>query len=247
MLNLSGKHILVTGGAVRIGAAICTSLARAGASVGIHYHHSVDEATALAARLRADFGVEVSLIRGSLADPSEAGALMGAAWDAMGGVDGLVNNAAVFHKESLAEMTLASFEAELAVNALSPIMLVQAFARCYTGVPGAGCVVNLLDRRVATPAAGELPYQLSKRMLGSFTELAAVELAPAIRVNAVAPGPVLPPPGLGEAYLREKAGDHLTASRCSTEDIADAVLYLLRATSVTGETLFVDSGQRLLG
>ncbi len=247
VVDVSGKCALVTGGAVRIGAAICERLAAAGVHVAVHCNQSRPEAEGLAKRLEADYGVRTALVQGGLDQPDQVERVMADARAGLGRIDILVNNAAVFHRESLMEMSVESLESELRVNALSPILLTQAFAAGYDGPEGEGVVVNLLDRRVATPAAGELPYQLSKRMLAAFTELAALELAPAVRVNGVAPGPVFPPPGEGGEYLYDRGGACVTPSRCTAGDVADAVLFLLGASSTTGQVLFVDSGQHLLG
>ena len=108
-------------------------------------------------------------------------------------------------------------------------------------------MVNLLDRRITSLDTSCVPYVLSKKSLAELTKIAALDLAPRIRVNAVAPGAVLPPPGKGRAYLRDMAGPIPMGRLVKPEEIAEAVVCLLKADSVTGQILFVDGGQRLLG
>ncbi len=248
-MELAGKVVLVTGGAVRIGAGICRALARQGAHLAIHCHHSRQAADELCAELATE--TVAAVVPGALDTPDGAPRLIDATISALGQIDVLINNAAIFNKTSLLDTTPAVLQHELAVNALVPIELTRAFAQAHLAprpASGAatGCVINLLDRRIACPQQGELPYQLSKRLLAEFTTLAALELAPRIRVNGVAPGAVLPPPGLDEDYLQDAAGPAPLQSRCRPEDVAAAVACLLAQDAITGQTLFVDGGQHLL-
>ena len=248
-MELSGKVVLVTGGAVRIGAAICRALARQGAHVAIHCHHSTQAAHALCTELSAQTAATV--VQGALDVPADAQTVIDSTISTMGQVDVLVNNAATFNKTSLLDATPAIMQHELCVNALVPMELTRAFARAHLAPRPAsraatGGVINLLDRRIACPQQGELPYQLSKRLLAEFTTLAALELAPRIRVNGVAPGAVLPPAGKDDDYLLDAAGPAPLQSPCRPEDVAAAVVFLLGQDAITGQTLFVDGGQHLL-
>jgi NAD(P)-dependent dehydrogenase (short-subunit alcohol dehydrogenase family) len=120
-------------------------------------------------------------------------------------------------------------------------------ARAFASRVRKGKIVNLLDRRIASLDAASVPYALTKKALAELTRLAALELAPGITVNGIAPGPVLPPPGKGEKYLRDHAGPVPLKRRITSEDIADAVMFLLKSDSITGQIVFVDGGQHLLG
>jgi NAD(P)-dependent dehydrogenase (short-subunit alcohol dehydrogenase family) len=247
-MNLSGKVVLVSGGAVRIGRAICRELAKRGCVVGIHYRNSEQEAALLRNEIESNAG-DAFVVQGELASFDGCRMVVDAVRSLAGGVDMLVNNASVFNKQSFVDMSENALRSELEINSFAPIFLCQAFAKqhcgqCETGPSGR--IVNLLDRRVAGYEAGALAYILSKKMLAEFTKLAAVELAPDISVNAVAPGPVLPPPGKGDAYVRDLAGTLPLQRRPSVEDVAEAVAYLLAADSITGQTIFVDGGQALL-
>ncbi len=238
-MKLSGKTALITGGAVRVGRAICVALAARGCNVVIHYHGSQRQAASLAARFRAA-GTRSWTVGGNLDSPEGCARVMDQTRRLAGRLDVLVNNAAVFHKKCLAAASETEILHELNVNLLAPLWMTRAFAQR----PGKGKIINLLDRRITCNEAGMLPYLLSKRALADLTALAALELAPRIAVNGVAPGPVLGP--AGGAEVREKAGFVPLGKRPSRADVASAVLMLLECDSITGQVLFVDGGQHLL-
>ncbi len=248
---LSGKKALITGGAVRIGREIALQLARAGCEVVVQYQRSAAEAEGLVATMR-EGGTRAHALQADLRDEQDTDALLDQVWHCCGGLDILVNNAAVFHKSGLMDSDRTHLLAELAVNALAPISLMRAFARRKPMHSGAaaegpvGRIVNILDRRVAGIEKGMLPYLLSKRMLRDATRIAALELGPGMSVNAVAPGPVLPPPGEGDSYLQDHAGAMVMGRRPTPADVAQAVQFLLESDVITGQVLFVDSGQHLL-
>jgi NAD(P)-dependent dehydrogenase (short-subunit alcohol dehydrogenase family) len=226
--SLSGKAALVTGGARRIGAAICRELAARGAGVVVHYRHSEAEAIAMNRTL----GHGVFSVRGDLSNPMECEWIFREAAEWMGRVDILVNNAALFVRDGEADEALLR-EVNLAV----PLRLAQRVAE----QPGGGCVIQMLDSRIARPAAGPFQaYAATKRALAESVERLAREYAPRTRVNGVAPGPVLVP----EA-VREAAGEIPLGRRPTPEEIARAVAFLAESESVTGQILFVDGGQHL--
>lgn len=259
-MELKGRTALVTGGALRIGRSLCEALAARGCDVVIHCNHSEAEAKDLAAELRRK--VHAHVVRGHLGSQEECEAVFQKACKCAGEIEILVNNAAVFHKDSLMDLTEEKLRAEWDSNVAAPILLTQAFARRVLltremaaedeaedgqeGMP-IGKVVNLLDRRLTSNEAGCLPYLLSKKMLAEFTRNAALELAPHITVNGVAPGAVLAPPGEGTEYLRDWAGTIPLKRRCTAEDVAAAMIYLLESDGITGQVVFVDGGQHLLG
>lgn len=243
-MNRPQRVALVTGGAVRIGRAISEHLAARGWGVVIHYHRSADAARALRTALQAQ-GHSVWTVQGPLASQADAEKLMAAATRQAGPIDLLVNNAAIFKKQSLREAGQDAFEQMWRVNTLAPVMLTRAFA-AHRGDRRGGAVVNLLDRRIAGDEAGCLPYLLSKQTLAHFTRSAALELAPPIRVNAIAPGAILPPPGSG-ASVKDLAGDIPLDRDCPPEEVAKAVEFLAEAETVTGQILFIDGGQHLCG
>ena len=228
-MDIKGKRALVTGGAVRIGRAITEQLQAEGAEVVVHYRNSGDDAAAL-----SPFTVQADL-----SSPEDCGRLIREA----GPLDILINNASIFTKDDLPSAEVDRVRREFEINLFSPIELIRCFAR----QAGEGAVVNLLDRRVQCNDTKSAPYSLTKKALADLTELAALEYAPGIRVNGVGPGPVLPPPGSDAESARELAGNIPLDALPTPEQIAEAVLYLLKADAVTGQTIFVDGGQHLLG
>ncbi len=227
---LKGKRVLVTGGAVRIGKAITQALQAAGAEVVVHYRNSKTEAEAL-----SPFTVQADL----QCLETCAGLI-----ERAGPLDILINNASIFTKDSLADATPERVRREFQINLFAPMELTRAFA-AQAGQGGA--IVNLLDRRIACNDSTCAPYSITKKGLENLTQLAALEYAPNITVNAVAPGPVLPPPGSSAESARELAGNIPLDQLPTLGSIAEAVLFLLQADSITGQTLFVDGGQHLLG
>ena len=228
--SLAGKSALVTGGSRRLGAAICRELAARGAAVVVHYRRSEAEAIALNRVLKHG----VFSVRGDLANPPEREWLFREAAEWMGRVDILVNNAAVFACDG--EIDAATLRA---VNVEAPLDL----ARRVAAQAGGGCVIQMLDARIARPDAGPFrAYAATKRELAESVARLAKEWASHTRVNGVAPGPVLAPEG-----AREAAGDLPLGRRPTPEDVARAVAFLAESESVTGQILFVDGGQHLAG
>ena len=236
---------MVTGGARRIGAELCRALAAAGCLVVIHYNRSARPAEKLAAYLRRN-GAQAWTVAGDFRAgnhrlPRAADQLMRQAWAVAGRLDILVNNAAVFNKQRLLQVSAAAVRAEWEVNLLAPLLLMQAFARRAKR----GRIINLLDCRIASHQSDAVPYSLAKKSLADLTRLAALELAPGITVNGVAPGPVLAADTVGAT--RESAGPLPLKLRPSVQDVVKATLFLLEADAVTGQIIFVDSGRHLLG
>jgi NAD(P)-dependent dehydrogenase (short-subunit alcohol dehydrogenase family) len=181
------RAVLVTGGAVRLGAAIARALAAAGWDVVVHARRSAAQAEALCAGLAASRGVSAWPVSGDLQAPGGPDAVFEAALARAGRLDALVNNAALFGRQPLAAAAASDFERHWRLNALAPILLTQRLARHLAERGARGAVVNLLDQRVVRPGADAVPYLLSKVALEAFTRSAALGFAPRLRVNAVAP------------------------------------------------------------
>jgi len=242
MEQLAGKTALVTGAAHRIGRAIAVSLAQAGANVVIHYHTSGAEADRLAADL-AELGVKAWALQADLRNTQDVANLIVQVQQAAGALDVVINNASIFPESTLLNFTPAQLQECLDVNALGPFLIARAFYE--TG--GQGVVVNLLDCMIADYDRKHAAYHLSKRMLFSLTRMMAVEFAPAIRVNGVAPGLILPPEGKDESYLAGLASSNPMNAYGSVEDVAEAVVFLARSTFITGQVIYVDGGRNLRG
>lgn len=239
-MKLKGKTVLVTGGARRIGAALCEALAAEECRVVIHYNRSAHPAKALAARLRRN-GMHAWTVAGDFRTPHSADRVVRQAVTVAGKLDILINNAAVFDKQRLLRVTEAALRAEWEVNLLAPLLLMRAFARCAKR----GCIINLLDCRIASNQSDTVPYSLAKKSLADLTCLAALELAPGITVNGVAPGPVLAANTVGAT--RERARPLPLKIRPTVQEVVKAVLFLLKSDVITGQIVFVDSGRHLLG
>ncbi|MEZ5890676.1 MAG: SDR family oxidoreductase [Xanthobacteraceae bacterium] len=237
------RAALVTGGANRIGRAIALALGQAGYTVAIHARASGAEADALCAEIAAQGG-NAHPVLANLADHHAASGLVAAAAAAIGPLTLLVNNAALFDADEIGTFDCDRFDRLCAVNLRAPLLLVQAFAAQAPEGTDAS-VVNLLDQRVYKPTPQFLSYGLTKSALHAATTVLAQALAPRLRVNAVAPGPTLPSPRQDATAFARQAQAVPLGRGPSPEEIADAVLYLAQARSVTGVTIAVDGGQRL--
>lgn len=232
-------RVLVTGGARRIGAAIVRHLVASGHEVALHHHDSHAEAEALAGELG------VAPVTADLADAAEVRALVPAAAAALGGpIEGLVNNASRFAWDALPVTDYSDLDRHMHVNLGAPLILASALA-AQAGLED-GAVVNLLDQKVANPNPDFLTYTLSKAALAEATTLLAMALAPRVRVNAVSPGLSLPSLDQSEAEFERVARINLLDRAVDLDDLARTVEHLLTARSITGQNVFVDSGQRLV-
>jgi len=243
-LPLAGRVALVTGGSRRIGRAIVLALAEAGADVAVHARRGGREAEALAARVRRG-GRRAAVVVGDVADPVACARLVPAVVAALGRLDVLVNNAAVFAATPPGRPDAAAFDAHMAVNARAVYLLTGTAGRWMARRRG-GCVVNVACASAAAPWAGFLPYSASKAAAVAVTKGYAKALAPRVRVNAVAPGPILP--AAGATPQRGRAAIEATPMRRwgRPEDVARAVVYLATAPFVTGIVLPVDGGRHLV-
>lgn len=240
-MDIGGRIALVTGGAVRIGRAVCLRLAAEGATVVIHCNRSKDKGEALRAEIQ-DAGDRAYVITADLSRAPACEGLIEETVKTAGGLDILINNAAVFHKDALDEISQEVLMREWQVNLMAPILLAKTFITSAKS----GKVVNLLDRRIFSHDPECIPYLLSKMALAEFTKSAALAAAPGFTVNGVAPGAILPPPGKGEEYLKDAAGEVPLKRQCTPEDVADAVIFCLRNDALTGAIIPVDGGQHLL-
>jgi NAD(P)-dependent dehydrogenase (short-subunit alcohol dehydrogenase family) len=240
---LKGQLALVTGAGKRLGRAIALALGREGVSVVVHYRSSAREAEDTAKQLRA-MKVDAWVLQADLGDSGRAAGLVEeAAALAVAPVDILVNSAGIFPANRVLSFSLDALDASLRVNALSPLML----ARGLAAQEREGQIINMLDTRILEYDAEHAAYHLSKRMLFTITRMLALELAPTIRVNAVAPGLVLPPPGKDEYYLAKLARTTPLHTYGSAEDVVRAVVFLLHSEFVTGQVIYVDGGSHMKG
>ncbi|MEH3100856.1 SDR family oxidoreductase [Sphingomonas adhaesiva] len=232
-------RVLVTGGAKRLGAAIVRAVAAAGHEPVIHCGRSRAAAEALAREVGG------RVVQGELGDAAAVRALFDAAVRG-GAVDGLVNSASLFEYDRPGAIDPALAARLHAVNAVAPALLTAALAAASAARGAEGAVVNLLDQKLANPNPDFFSYTLSKAALETATVLMAQAFAPRVRVNAVSPGLTLPSGDQSDAEFARTASMNLLERPVGAEAVAQAVVYLLEARSVTGQNLFVDCGQRFV-
>ncbi len=239
---MSRGAALVTGGARRIGRALCLAAAQAGYDVAIHQREATPDGDSLVNEIKG-LGRQAALVAGDLSE-GHAGRLLGAATNALGPVTLLVNNASLFEDDTLESLSTGSFDAHMATNLKAPVFLMHAFAKALPK-DREGLIVNIVDQRVSRPNPRFFSYALSKAALWSATVTAAQALAPRIRVNAIGPGPTLASVHQAPGEFEAEAAATPLEKSVSPGDIAAALSYLIEARSVTGQLLLVDGGQHL--
>ncbi len=242
METLAGQTGLITGGAKRLGRSLARALAQAGVNVVLHYHRSHKEAQEVAHSLRQT-GASCITLQADLTDPEQVSSLFDNAVTQVGPIDILINNASIFQTETLPQTTPASIQTNMQIHAIAPLVL----SRCLAEQERPAQVLNLLDARAVCRDPLHIPYHLSKRTLLSLTRLLAEELAPRVKVNAVAPGLILPPEGEDEDYLLRLAHTNPLHRHGCPADIDEAALFLLRSEFITGQVVFVDGGHHMKG
>lgn len=239
---LEGRTALVTGGAHRVGRAITLALAGAGMRVVIHYHASAEEAEQTAELVRQR-GPSARMLQADLRAPGEPERVVKESAALLGGLDVLVNSAAVMVRTPLGKATVEQWDDMFALNLRAPFFACQAAAEVMSDSGGA--IVNIADLAAFETWPSYIPHGVSKAGLVQLTRALARVLAPNIRVNAIAPGAVLLPESWDEGAAEQLAGTTPLGRLGSPEDVTQALLYLLRADYVTGETLIVDGGRHI--
>lgn len=242
---MQGKVVLVTGGAKRVGAAICRRLHAAGAQVAVHYHSSAQQALTLQDELNELRPKSAAAFQADLLDLDALPKLVHKVINKFGQLDALVNNASSFYATPLAEVGEQQWHDLLGTNLRAPLFLAQAAAAELRRRHG--CIVNIADIHAERPMHGHLLYSIAKAGLAALTRGLAQEMAPQVRVNAVAPGVILWPDGpeWEDVEQRRKIVAHTLLKReGEPEDIAKAVVFLIQdAPYVTGQIIAVDGGR----
>jgi len=242
-MNNKNKSALVTGAARRIGKGIALFLAEKGYNIALHYGSSDNDAQKTAAAIR-ETGVMCETFKCDLYNEDETLSLLPRVAQTFPNFTLLVNNASIFKKAAIADTDPDNFNRHIAINLKAPFFLTRDFARiCKTGH-----VINILDSRITHGSAKRndyAVYTLSKKALAELTGMSAVEFAPDIRVNAIAPGLIFPPAGKSDDFLDKKAQNTPLKRKGAVADIVKAVQYLLENEFITGQILYVDGGEHL--
>ena len=244
MTETTTSHVaLVTGAGDRIGAVLARRLAQEGFAVVVHYRSSADKAKDVVADIKASGG-KAALVQADLTNRRQRAGLIAKASKPFGPLTVLVNNASTYEPDSATDLDEKLWDAHFAVHAEAPVFLARDFA-AQLPAGAEGNIVNIIDERVLHLSPAYLSYTLSKSTLWTATRTLAQSLAPRIRVNAIGPGPTLAPPGKTEPGFKA-AIDRLPLKRgASPAEIADGLIYILAARSMTGQMLALDGGQHL--
>ncbi len=244
---LTNKVVLITGGAKRVGAAICRELHAHGASLMIHYNTSTADARALQAELNLQRANSVAIIQGNLLNIAIMANLVAETVKQFGKLDVLINNASSYYSTEIGKISEENWHDLVGSNLKAPMFLAQAAATELR--KNHGCIVNITDMHIERPKKGYVVYSVAKAGLVTLTKSLAHELSPEVRVNAVAPGPVQWPennPQFDEVYRQRVISQTLLKKIGEPQDIAKAVKFLVAdAPFITGHVLAVDGGRSL--
>jgi pteridine reductase len=243
MQQLEGEIAVVTAGARRLGRAVALALAGAGCHVVITYRHSGADADATLSSLRAR-GAKALAVQANVADVAQVDRLLDSTLAAFGRVDILVANAGAFRRTPVSTLTEADWDDMITSNLRTAFLCAHRFG-LHMRAHGGGAIVTMADVAGLRPWADHLPYSIAKACVIALTRVLAQELAPSVRVNAVAPGPVLFPEGFDVAAKAREVGRTLLKREGDPTNVADAVLALVRNDYITGAVLPVDGGRVL--
>ena len=236
------NKIIITGGATRIGAAIAESLAGYETSITIHYNKSKTSALRLKKELEK-LGSKVFLLKADLNNLKQTQMLLKLAHKRMKGLDCLINNASLFENDNLQNFTEKSFEKHLNINLKAPSVLIQSFKKLIKN--NNGNIINIIDQRVEKLTPFFFSYTLSKSSLVTLTKIAAMKLAPNIRVNGISPGPTLKNSRQSESHFKKQWKSVILKKKVELRSVCDGVKFLIKNENITGEIINIDSGQRL--
>lgn len=244
-MDLSGRCVLVTGGAHRVGKAIALKLARMGAAQVVFTYNSSEEAADKTAQEIRSLGCEVLAIRCDQSDIQQIDAAIELVRQKFGRLDVLVNSASVLLEAEFDDVTAETWNQVLNINARGPFFFMQTAARLMMAGDG-GVVINIIDESVLKPALIWVHHGASKAALWNITRTGAAALAPKIRVNAVLPGAVLKPPDYSDERWNGLIPGIPLQKLGSAEDVCQAIEYLIHADFVTGQMIVVDGGATVL-
>ena len=231
---------LITAGARRVGRHFSLALADQGYDIAVHFNGSREEAEGTADEVRKR-GRNCQVFQADFNDLAQTKALLPAVQKSMAPLTVLINNASIFNRINLLETSIEEYDVNFNVHVRAPFILIQEFAKhCQDGH-----VINIVDTTVTRSDTSYFAYLLSKKTLLELTRMAAQELAPAIRVNAIAPGLILAPDVVEHERYKHLSGKNLLRHEATLDDVVHALNYFLTSTHVTGDCLFVDGGDHV--
>lgn len=232
--------ILITGAAQRVGAALALHFARHGHDVALHYNHSEQAARKIQQEIES-LGATCILVRHDMHDIKGIPAFVQEVKKRMPHCAVLINNASIFERASFMETDEALFDRQMEVNFKAPFFMTQAFVKYF----GKGCVINMLDTDIQAHPITHFGYMLAKKTLAEFTQMAARELGPHVRVNGICPGILLPSNELDHDYIQRLSPTLPLKAIATLEQVAKAALFLCSGVT-TGQLIYTDGGQHLL-
>lgn len=237
---MTNGTVLITGGGKRVGLAIAKFLAAQGYTIALHYNTSSKSVEEDMVYLKS-LNPKSRSYQCDLTDLSATEKLISEVYKNHPDLSVLINNASIYQKFPITETTHERLEEDLKIHYMAPFLLMREFAKHVKK----GLVINIVDARTRQNNTGNASYLISKKALAALTEIAALELAPNIRVNAISPGVILAPEGKPADYMEKKAQEIPLKRTGSLEDITGAVSTLLQETYLTGQTLYIDGGMFL--
>ena len=240
---MKNKNLLITGAATRVGKAIALHFAERGWNIALHYFRSSAKAKELK-KIIEQHWVKVALIKADLKNPKQTEKIIPLAKKKLGAINCLVNNAALFEKDDIANFTNKSWNDHLNINLLAPTILTKQFAK-QAPKKTVSNIINIIDQRIFNLTPFFMSYTISKSGLQTLTKTMAMRLGPNIKVNAIAPGPTIKSKRQTDKHFRNQVKSTLLKKTVRSEDICDTVEFLINNNSVTGQIIAVDSGQNL--
>ena len=240
---MKNKNLLITGAATRVGKAIALHFAERGWNIALHYFQSSSKAKKLKKIIEQNW-VKVALIKADLKNSKQTESIVPLARKKLGTIDCLINNAALFEKDDIANFRTKSWNDHLNINLLAPTILTKQFAK-QASKKNISNIINIIDQRIFNLTPFFMSYTISKSGLQTLTKTMAMRLGPNIKVNAIAPGPTIKSKRQTDRHFKNQVRSTLLKKSVGLEDICDTVEFLISNNSITGQTIAVDSGQNL--
>ena len=240
---MKNKNLLITGAATRVGKAIAIHFAKRGWNIGLHYFRSSTKAKKLKKIIEQN-QVKVALIKADLRNPNQVEKIVPLTKKKLGSINCLINNAALFEKDDITNFSNKSWNDHLNTNLLSPAILIKKFAK-QASKKTVSNIINIIDQRIFNLTPFFMSYTISKTGLQTLTKTLAMRLGPNIKVNGIAPGPVIKSKRQTDRHFKNQVKSTLLRKSVKLEDICQTIEFLIDNNSITGQIIAVDSGQNL--